>query len=139
MRVSIDKGLYIRPVNVVHLADTLTQYFDCQVYGCLEYQTYHLDTGVLNTGTYRGQAEVVRRGIQAVIVIGDLVYSPTLTELLIADKATEESEVRLAQQIAGVNAALGGFKKGRRLTSKGVDWLDGYDQALRCREEINRA
>ena len=139
MRIWIEQGRYMRMVNLLNLARASSDYYDSYIGGYLEYPLTHFDTGRPASATYHGDGNIVRRDGRDVLILGDLVYRAQLDEYVIAEKATEESEVRLARNIAGVEAALTYPKPSRRTTAKGPDWLYGYEEALKLRQAAEGA
>jgi len=134
MRLYIDKGEYIQASNAVHEARPLGRYGDCVIIASLAYPLTD-ESGKPATGNFQGKGTIVSRDDgHKYIILGDLQWTATLTEYRIADKPTAESEKSYNDTVAGIKAAIGDFKIGRRLSSKGHDWLEGYDEALRYRK-----
>ena len=130
----VHKGLLIVPINAVTQARPLMRYDDFVVDADLEYQVYDEDSGATITRSFSGKGQVVDRGSHRAILLGDPYRHATLWEYRIDDKPTASSEAQLGRIVAGVKAALGDFKIGRRMSAKGEDWLRGYDEALKQRK-----
>lgn len=134
-RVWVEKGKLIQVSNVVYEARALMMYDDCVVEEALEYQLYEED-GATSHASYRGPATIVERGSEKFLIIGDLVRQATIHEYRVDKKATRESDERFNDVVAGVKAAIGEFKPGRRQKAKGADWLRGYDEAMAHRKKV---
>lgn len=130
-------GMLVQIVNAVILADGLLRYGDCSVDGDLYYQLYD-DNGKERRGEYHGIGSIVERDGVRFAILGDPYRSTQLPEYRIAQTPTAESSVRLDRLVAGVRAAIGNYKIGRRVKKRGTDWLRGYDEALAQRKVIDR-
>lgn len=135
-RVVIENGMLISFVYpAFHLA--LERYRDAPVSFWLKFQLFDADTGKPSTGDYRGPGTIVDRDGKRYLLLGDPSRQAYLSEYVIADEATPESIKALDEFEAGVKAAIGEFKPGRRVKSKGENWLDGYDQAIQYRKLVD--
>lgn len=137
-RVVIEKGMLIQFVYpAFHLA--FEPYREAPVSFWIKFQLFAADTGAPATGDYRGQGTVVDRDGKHYVLLGDPNRKANLDEYIIADEADPDSIKALDEFEAGVKAAIGSHKPGRRMKNKGQDWLEGYDQSMRHRKTIDKA
>lgn len=112
-------------------------YSDCpQIEAALEYQLINIHTNQPAKHDYRGMANLWTRNGQRHLTIGE-AHQVHLEEFRI-EGPTPESERAFEAVIAGVTAAIGDFKPARRQSSKGADWLRGYDEAIKYRKQVDK-
>jgi|SRR5688572_10036843 hypothetical protein len=136
-RVWVEKGKLIQTKDAVIMANVPMMYDGASVEVEAEWQLYD-ENGRPATGSYRGNGQVVSRGATQYVILGDPYRDATLTEYRVDQDMTAESEKRVGDVVAGVKAAIGDFKPGRRVKAKGQDWLRGYDEAMAYRKRVDR-
>lgn len=126
MRIWIDKGKLIHHVNAAVLAGD----FDHEVDYHLEFQLID-GNGKDAKGSYRGTGTIQTISGHKVLTLGDPYRDATLTDYVICDKPTPESDRKLDQFVAGLKKGMD--KKSRLPKSYSYEWRQGFDEGRKLK------
>ena len=118
MRVMVEKGLYIQPVNAAVIAG----YIDYDVPHFLAFQLLD-ENGRPAQGSYLGEGRVVERGNRKHLILGDPYKSAQLPEYEISATPESSSNQNVDDFVEGLRTALERRKTKRNANSV---WREGF-------------
>lgn len=126
MRIFVDKGKLVQTVNAAVAAGN----YDLEVSYSLDFQLFD-ENGKEATGSFRGTGTITKDSGRTILVLGDPYRDTTLTEYVVSNTPTRESERKLDDFTEGLKKGMG--KNPRMSKSASYEWREGFEEGRKLK------